>query len=45
VGREHYKLSQKGAEPWGGLLRYLEVVEMKVKQRKKKKNNRRMGIL
>lgn len=37
VDKEHYKLSQKEEETWGGLVRYLEVVEMKVKQRKKKK--------
>jgi len=37
VDKEQYKLSQKGEETWGGIVRYLEVVEMKMKQRMKKK--------
>lgn len=37
MDKELYKLSQKGEETWGGLVRYLEVVEMKMKERMKKK--------
>ena len=48
IGKKRTKTLQiesGGRRTWEGLVRYLEVVDIKVKQRKKKKNKRRKGIL